>query len=91
MSVAIKVFYPELKDALGGSDQVRVEGATVGECLADLVGRWPQARSLLFDAGGGLLKQVYVFVNQEGMYKADFARAVRDNDVLILAVLATGG
>lgn len=91
MSVALRVFYPELSRVIGGSDEVRLEGATVGECLSDLVRRWPEAETLLLGATGELLKPVYVFVNQEGMHKADFARPVGSRDVLILAVLATGG
>lgn len=88
--VPVRIFYPELS-RLVGSSEVRVQGATVGECLADLVRRWPAAGPLLFERGGALQRQVYVFVNQEGMQKADFARAVSEGDVLLLAVLALGG
>ena len=91
MSVKVRIFYPELSRLVGGPDEVRVDGTTVGECLSDLVRRYPQAEKLLFDVRGTLLKPVYVFVNAEGMYKADLARAVGEKDELILAVLATGG
>lgn len=90
MEVAVHVFYPELSRLLGSSE-IRVRGETVGECLADLTARWPQAASLLFDRTGALQRQVYVFVNQEGMQKADFARPLREGDLLLLAVLALGG
>ncbi len=91
MGVKIKVFYPELQRLVDRPDELRVEGATVGECLDDLVRQYPDAQRLLFDPRGGLLKPVYVFVNAEGMRKADLARPVGDKDELILAVLATGG
>jgi molybdopterin converting factor small subunit len=90
VEVLVRIFYPELS-RLVGSNEVRVEGGTVGECLADLIARWPSAGPLLFDRSGVLQKQVYVFVNQEGMQKADFARPVQEKDVLLLAVLALGG
>ena len=89
--VRVRVFYPELQRLFDSSEDVRVEGQTVGECLDDLVRKYPGAESLLFDRRGVLLKRVYVFVNAEGMFKADFAKPVSDEDELILAVLATGG
>jgi hypothetical protein len=55
------------------------------------VRKYPDAESLLFDSRGLLQKRVYVFVNAEGMFKADFAKPVNGKDELILAVLATGG
>ncbi len=89
--VRVKVFYPDLQRLAGDPDDIRVEGETVGECLGDLVRKYPDAESLLFDSRGRLLKRVYVFVNAEGMYKADLAKPVSSKDELILAVLATGG
>lgn len=91
MSVAVKIFYPALQGLVGGPDDVQVEGATVGECLADVVRRFPESGPLLFDTRGELLKRVYVFVNRESMFKADLAKPVGDKDELIIAVLATGG
>lgn len=91
MSIKVKIFYPALQSLVGGPDDIQVEGATVGECLADLVRRFPEGEPLLFDTRGDLLKRVYVFVNRESMFKADLAKPVGDKDELILAVLATGG
>jgi len=91
MSVKLRIFYPALQRLLSGPGDVRCEGGTVGECLADLARRHPDVEELLFDKRGKLLPPVYVFVNMEGMYKADLARTVSESDELILAVLATGG
>jgi hypothetical protein len=91
MSVKVRIFYPELRRLVDGPDEIRVEGGTVGECLADLARRHPGVEGLLFDGRGKLLPPVYVFVNMEGMYKADLARVVSERDELILAVLASGG
>jgi hypothetical protein len=91
MSIKVKLFYPELQGLADGRDAIRVEGQTVGECLEDLVRQLPQAQKLIFDSRGRLLKQVYVYVNAEGLNKADFSRAVTEWDELILAVLITGG
>jgi hypothetical protein len=97
MSVRVKIFHTELQrlvsatGVVDASGEVRLEGATVGECLRDFVRRYPEAERLMFDANGDLLKRFYVFVNQEGLFKADFDRPVTDKDELLLVVLATAG
>jgi hypothetical protein len=91
MSVKIRAFYPDLQRLFDDPDDVRVVGLTVGECLADLVSRYPGAGKLLFDTRGKLLKQVHVFVNSEGMFKPELTKPVHEGDQLIIAVMAIGG
>jgi hypothetical protein len=91
MSVKIRAFYPQLQRLFDDPDDVRVEGQTVGECLEDLMARHPEARALLFNKHGVLLRHVHVFVNQESIFKAEMTKPVRDQDQLIIAVLASGG
>jgi molybdopterin converting factor small subunit len=91
MGIKIKVFYPELQNLFGGQESVEVDGRTVGECLNDLIKRYPGAGKLLLDSQGRLLNQVYVYVNAEGVNKAAFTQKVTDKDELLLAVLITGG
>ena len=91
MSVKARAFYPALQRLFDDPDDVRVEGRTVGECLAELVRRYPGAEKLLFDSRGALLRNVHVFVNAEGLFKPEMTRPVTDKDQLIIAVLAIGG
>ena len=91
MSVKVRIFYPALQKLLERPEDVRCQGHTVGECLAELARDHPGAEELLFDKRGTLLPPVYVFVNMEGMFKADLAQPVTDSDELIVAVLAAGG
>ncbi len=91
MSVRVKIYHAGLQRVTGGPGELRVEGTTVGECLAHLVRRYPQAGPIMFDSAGRLHKRFYVFVNQESLFKADFDRPVTDKDELILVVLATAG
>jgi hypothetical protein len=91
MSVKVKIFHEELRRIVGGPGDIRVEGATVGECLDDLVRRYPDAEPVMFDSAGLLHKRFYVFVNHEGLFKADFSRPVTEKDSLILVFLATAG
>jgi sulfur-carrier protein len=89
--VKVRIFHPVLQQVVGGANEVFVEGGTVGECLDDLVARYPGAREAIFDSRGQFLRQVYVFVNHEGLTKAPLSRAVTEKDVLIVAALAHGG
>ena len=91
MRVKVNIFYSELRRAIEEPGDVWADGTTVGECLEDLVRRHPGVEKLIFDSRGKLLKRVYVFVNAEGMQKAEFARPVSVSDELIVAVLASGG
>lgn len=91
MTARLKIFYPALRQLVDDPDEIRLEGATVGECLRDLVERHPGTEDLLFDARGRLRAPVYVFVNIESMHKASLDRALEPGDELIVAVLATGG
>ena len=91
MSARARIFYPALQRLLGGANEFRCQGETVGECLADLSRRHPGVAELLFDKRGQLLPSVYVHVNMEGMFKADLSQPVTPDDELILAVLASGG
>ena len=91
MRVKVRIFYPELLRLVDSPGEILVEGGTVGECLHDLARRYPGVEKLIFDARGALFSQLYVFVNAEGMDKAELTKSVRDDDVLIMAVLASGG
>jgi len=91
MTVAVAIFYPDLKKLVGQTESLRLSGTTVGEALADLVHRFPDAEKLLFNTRGEFLRLVHVFVNHEGMRKAEMDRPLKDSDTLIIAVLASGG
>jgi molybdopterin converting factor small subunit len=91
MSVKLEIFYPRLKGLTGDPGAIELEGRTVGECINDLAGRFPGAKELLFDEQGALLRQVFVYVNAEGAYKAALEAPVKDGDRLIIAALIVGG
>ncbi|MCX7979350.1 MAG: hypothetical protein N2578_10150, partial [Bdellovibrionaceae bacterium] len=59
MATKLRIFYPELAKVVG-ANEVEVEGTTVGECLGDLVNRYPEASPLLFEDDGDLQPRVYV-------------------------------
>lgn len=70
---------------------VEVGGRTVGECLQNLVGRYPELKKTLFDPQGNLNSYLALYVNKEDIALDDLARPVKDGDEIHLIVLIEGG
>ena len=68
----------------------KVEGGTVGECLADLVQRFPRLKPLLFEKGK-LHGYLDVFVNKKSAYPEEMARQVKNGDELHIVNIIVGG
>jgi MoaD family protein len=64
MSVTVRV-PAQLRTLTGGSSELPVEGATVGEVLQALDAAHPGFAERLFDDGGGLRRFVNVFLDDE--------------------------
>jgi molybdopterin synthase sulfur carrier subunit len=61
MSVTVRIPTP-LRPLSGGNSTVSVEGATLGEVLANLEAAHPGFKDRLFDDNGGLRRFVNLFV-----------------------------
>ena len=90
MSVIVNL-HPNLYQLTDGQTTVEVEGNTVGQCLDELVRRFPGIKSRLFDKKGKLLNYIDIYVNQESSYPEELAKAVRDGDELHITLLIAGG
>ena len=90
MGATVKIL-PYLQYQTGGKTAVEVEGATVAECLEDLVRQFPGLRTVLFNDSGGLLDYVDVYVNAESSYHEGLIKPVRDGDELLVVLLIAGG
>lgn len=71
--------------------QIDVSGNTVGECLAELVRRYPQLKARLFARGGKIHRGFNIFINGESAYSDVLARLVEDGDVIHIAHPIFGG
>lgn len=90
--MSIKVhLYSALQVHAGNHDLVEVRGATVGECLDDLVSQFPDLSPLLFDDTGKMQKSVFVSINLESAYREQLTKSVKDNDHLYLILIIAGG
>ena len=91
MSVTVRV-PTTLRTLTGGTSEVAVEGATVGEVLAALEARHPGFAERILDEDGGLRRFVNVFVADDDVRFMDgVATAVPDGaEVSIIPAVAGG-
>lgn len=64
MSVTVRV-PPVFRTMTGGAAQVRVEGGTVGEVIANLEQEHPGFKDKLLDENGSLVRYVNLFVDDD--------------------------
>ena len=89
MSVTINI--PQFLQPDTGEVRVaKVDGSTVGECLNDLVQRYPRLKPLLFKKGK-LHGYLDVFVNKKSAYPEELARRVNNGDELHIINIIVGG
>lgn len=90
MSVKINI-HPFLLQQTDNQDVVEVNGSTVGECLQQLVARFPDLKPWLFEKDGRLNRLVEIYVNTESSYPEELAKPVQDGDELHIIVIIAGG
>ena len=92
MSVRISLHPYFLEEA--GINTLEVSGTTVGECLNNLVSKFPTIKDRLFEAEGKLHWSVFVFVNGGSAAPDHLAKKVKDGDqieIIPLIRASTGG
>ncbi len=90
MNVKINI-NPFLSHLTNDQDVVEVNGSTVGQCLEQLVARFPEVGKWLFGKDGKLNSLVDIYVNQESSYPEELAKPVKDGDELHIIVIIAGG
>jgi sulfur-carrier protein len=68
-----------------------VGGSTVGQCLDELVDRFPDIKERLFGADGRLEKNIEVFVNLKSTFPDELNRAIVDGDEIQIVEMLAGG
>ena len=90
MGVKVKIHWAH-RNYTGGLDVVEVEGKTVGDCIDDLVRKFPEIKKGLYDKSGQFISYIQVYIN---MKKADpdvRGKAVKEGDVIDLKFILAGG
>jgi molybdopterin converting factor small subunit len=90
--VAVTIYIPlihrHLSDDVGTAE---VDGKTVGECIHQLVKRFPNLQSAIFDEKGELQNLLEVFLNSESAYPGELARSTKDGDEIHITTILSGG
>lgn len=91
--MAINVHIPTpLRKFTGSLATVEVEGATVGEALANLAEAHPELRQRLYTDAGEVRRFVNVFANEEDIRFLDqLETALEDGDELSIVPAIAGG
>jgi len=75
-----------------GARSVEASGATVGDVVQDVAGRFPQLAPRLRDEQGNPYSFVTFYLNDEDIrFTGGFATVVRDGDELIIVPAIAGG
>jgi molybdopterin converting factor small subunit len=90
MSVEINI-PPSLQALVDGVVKINVTGGSVGECLHELVRRYPRLKEKIFTRNGRLPKGMNIFINGANAGPRPMDRAVRDNDKVHIAYIVLGG
>lgn len=81
-----------LRQYAGGQAEVGVSGATVGDALTDLTGKFPSLRQHLYGDSGQLRSFVNVFLNQSDIRELQGAEtALKESDRLMIVPSIAGG
>lgn len=91
MKHKVEIFHSTLLQAMGNPKNITVNGATVGECLDDLIKQYPVVEGLLFDKQHKLLRNMTIFVNAESLHRIEMTRQLMPKDFLIIVTLVAGG
>ena len=83
--------HPTLSHLTNGREVVEVEGSTVGQCLEQLVSRFPEMKGWLFGKNGKLSNVVEIYVNLKSSYPEELAKPVKDGDELNIILVISGG
>ena len=86
--VNVRYFLPHLTH---DQETVDVPGATVGECLHDLVRRYPAMKRWLFREDGQVANFIDLFVNLEMTTPDDLTTPVKENDEIFIVMMINAG
>ena len=70
-----------------GMKAIDTVGSTVGECIDDLIARYPDMKAQLFDGQGKLRNTIEIYLNMESAYPDELKKGVNPGDEIHLTIL----
>ena len=90
--MAVKVhLHLTLRQFTNGQEMIEVDGKTVGECLKNVVKKYPAMESSIFGKNGKLSNIVEIYVNLQSAYPNELAKQVKDGDEIHITMMLAGG
>ena len=90
--MSVTIFIPPFLMQLTNSMKVtNVTGNTVGECVDDLIQRFPKIRELILNDDGKLLDNIGIYINGEIAHPDELTKAVNDGDEIHIINVIAGG
>ncbi len=90
MSVTINI-NPSLTYLTNGEEVAEVKGNNVGQCLEQLVARFPGLKEWLYGKDGKLNNIIDIYVNMESAYPDELTKPVKDGDEIHIITAVAGG
>jgi len=90
--LSVKINLPSsLRHLTNDQAVVEVNGNTVGQCLEQLIARFPRTRKRLLEKNGALSRIINIYINGESASPEGLKTAVKDGDELHIEVIISGG
>ena len=90
--MSVKIIIPSfLQHLTNNRESVEVKGSSLGECLTNLTGLFPDVEPALFTKNGKLHDEVGLFVNGRDTLGEGLTRPVEDGDDVVLVYILGGG
>ena len=90
MSVKVHI-HPYLKHLAENNDFVTAEGKTIGECLEEVAGKYPELDEWFFNKERGLNPMFEVYLNMGSTIPEGLAMPVKSGDEINLIITIAGG
>jgi len=74
-----------------GEEMIKVEGATINECLLYLIDMYPELEKVIFTGKEKLHPLVEIYLNSSSAYPDALKKKVKDGDKLHLIHTLAGG
>ncbi|MBN2239043.1 MAG: MoaD/ThiS family protein [Dehalococcoidales bacterium] len=90
MSVEVHI-HPYLKHLADNNEKYTAEGTTVGECLEDMVKKYPALDEWIFNEDRSLKPMFEVYLNMTAIVPEGPAMPVKNGDRINLVITIAGG
>lgn len=90
MSVKVNI-HKTHRHFTGGLETVDVKGKTIGDCLKDLIERYPEMGKVLLKPDGKLHPLIEIYLNMKSAYPDELKKQVKAGDEIYITLMLAGG